>query len=71
MIQWRNPGRTRVPHDLQRGRGHRHLLLGDGGGANQGWHGGSCPVDSGLGSVFLRRQGHRCFDPNREDTEGF
>ena len=45
--------RPPVTHALQRGRGCRNPPLSEGGGTNRGGHGGTWPVDMGIGGVFL------------------
>ena len=47
------PMETSVPHYLQRGCVRCHPPLGDGGGGNRGGQGGTWPIYTGLGIVFL------------------
>ena len=64
------PCRPPVPHALQRGHGSHHPPLGGGGGGNIGRHGGTWPVDTGLGVVIFFQQWTRRLNPTREDAAG-
>ena len=69
-VPYSNPMRPPVTHDIQCGRGRRHLPLSDGGAANCRWIGGTGPVVRGIGSIFLYQQWPCHVNPIREATEG-
>ena len=51
-IPWCDPRRPPPPHFLQRGSGHRHLTLVDGGIGNKGGRVGTWYVDTGPCGIF-------------------
>ena len=52
-VPWSDARLTYAPYALQRGRGCRNLLLGDGDGANRGGHGENWPDNLGLDGILL------------------